>query len=127
MTINGDKTMNIEISQQDLDSLVELSSKMVHSIDFSENENFDSDRITFLHLLSQLDTRYDNHELLFDARSIVSCKPFRKLDLYTLTRDLVRMARTGDTDLVLQSTDEIMPVIPAAMLSAVQPANVLAC
>ncbi len=119
--------MHTEISQRDLDSLAELSSKMVHSVDFSENENFDSDRITFLHLLSQLDTRYGNHELLFDARSIVLCKPFRKLDLYTLTRDLVRMARTGNTDLTLQSTDEIVPVIPATMVSTVQPANVLAC
>ncbi|MGI9317636.1 MAG: hypothetical protein ACR2QW_09915 [bacterium] len=119
--------MQLEMNQQDLGNLAALTSEMVHSIDFSEQEKFDQEKITFLHLLDHLDHHYGNSEILFDARAAVSAKPFRKLDLYTVTRKLIRLARNNSVGIAEHHAEHIAPMVPAAIMSTEQPVNALAC
>ena len=119
--------MHSDISQQDLSRLAVLSSEMVNSIDSSEQEKYDEDKITFLHLLDHLDRQYQNCEILFDARAAVSAQPFNKLDLYTVTRELVRGARhCGGVD-EQQSNIAVSPVISGAVPSYEQAVNAPVC
>ena len=119
--------MLTELNQQDLSKLAALSSAMVNSIDCSEQEKYDEDKITFLHLLDHLDHRYDNCEILFDVRAALSAKPFRKLDFYTVTRELVRGARRGGEFVEQQTSQSVSPMIASAMTVNDQAANTLAC
>ena len=119
--------MHTDLSRQDLSRLAALSSAMVNSIDSSEQEKYDEDKITFLHLLDHLDQQYQNCEILFDARAAVSAQPFNKLDLYTVTRELVRGARYGGCVDVHQSDIPVSPMISGVMVSYEQTANALVC
>ncbi|MEJ2177962.1 MAG: hypothetical protein P8Y12_08445 [Gammaproteobacteria bacterium] len=119
--------MHTVLDQRDLGKLATLSSEMVYSIDCEEQEKYDEDKIIFLHLLDNLDHQYGNCEILFDARSAVSARPFRKLDLYTVTRELVRMARNSDDDIEKHSVTPVSPVIQGSLMSKSLPANTLAC
>ena len=119
--------MLTELNNQDLSKLAALSSAMVNSIDCSEQEKYDEDKITFLHLLDHLDRQYENCELLFDARAAVSAKPFRKLDLYTVTRELVRGARRSAENAEQQAGTPVLPMVARIMPANELAVNTLAC
>lgn len=119
--------MHTVLDQRDLGKLATLSSEMVYSVDCDEQEKYDEDKIIFLHLLDNLDRQYGNCEILFDARSAVSARPFRKLDLYTVTRELVRMARNSDANTEKLPVAPVSLVLPGDLMSNDQSLNTLAC
>lgn len=99
--------MNDSISQQDIQRLAKVSCEMVNQLDFAETGNLERVLQPMRKLLSTLLSRYRHNELLFDALAAISCKPMSKLDIYTVTRDIVRLAR---------ETPEAITMVPASML-----------
>jgi len=91
--------INTNLSKKDLTKLALLSGKVVHGMDFDE-EDFAKYKQQFISMLDELETRYTNSELLFDARAAVMSVPTRKMDMYAMARSLVRLAREGQPSLV---------------------------
>ena len=69
-----------------------LAGKVVNGMDFDE-ENYAEAKAQFLRLIDELDSRYANSELLFDARAAVMSSPVRKMDMYVIAQSLTRLAR----------------------------------
>lgn len=114
--------MNTDINKTDLSELAKMSCEVVQGIDFPETTDFEQQRSSFLALLDQMDNRYNNNELLFNARTAVASQPVRKLEIYNMTRSIVRMARGSEgrsTDTRCGST--AVPSFPVLQESNSQP------
>ena len=106
--LEGVQTMNDNISQKDIQQLARVSCEMVNQVDFEESGSLERSCQQMGKLLSGMLARYRDNELLFDALSAVSRRPLSKLDLYTVTRDIVRLAR---------ETPETLTMVPAPLLN----------
>ena len=114
--------MNTEINKTDLNKLAKLSCEVVQGIDFPETADFEQHRDSFLALLDQMDNQYSNNELLFNARTAVASQPVRKLEIYDMTRSIVRMARgTKVPSVDNRCGSTVMPVFPVLQESNSQP------
>jgi len=84
--------MNNLLEKQDIHELAKLSCSVVNEVDFPSAEKSGRYKEMFLSMLDELDSRYGTNELLFDARAAVVSRPLSKIELYLLTRKLVRLA-----------------------------------
>ncbi|MEJ2176636.1 MAG: hypothetical protein P8Y12_01485 [Gammaproteobacteria bacterium] len=84
--------MNNLLEKQDIHELAKLSCSVVNEVDFPSAENSGRYKEMFLSMLDELDSRYGTNEILFDARAAVVSRPLSKIELYLLTRKLVRLA-----------------------------------
>ena len=100
--------MNDSISQKDIQRLARVSCDMVNELDFQESSSLERSCQPMRKLLTDMLARYRNNELLFDALTAVSRKPVSKLDIYTVTRDIVRLAR---------GVPDTLSMVPASMLA----------
>lgn len=100
--------MNDSISQKDIQRLAKVSCDVINQLDFQESANLDQSCQPMRKMLTDMLSRYRNSELLFDALLAVSRKPVSKLDIYTVTRDIVRLAR---------EIPDTISMVPASMLA----------
>ena len=100
--------MNISLEKQDLHELAKLSCSVVNEVDFPSAEKSGRYREMFLSMLDELDARYGTNELLFDARAAVLSRPLSKIELYLLTRKLVRLALEQKPRLVSESEGPVL-------------------
>lgn len=104
--------MNQPINKQDIRDLAKLSCSVVNELDFPTMEKADaSSKDKFLSMLDDLDARYGTSELLFDARAAVASRPLSKIELYLLTRKLVRLALAQKPRLVTESEGPVLSEI----------------
>lgn len=101
--------MNDIISQKDIQQLAKVSCDVVNHVDFPESGNLERSCQQMRKLLSSMLSRSRDSELLFDAFTAVSKQPMSKIELYTVTRDIVKLAR---------ETPESQPMVPASLLAA---------
>ena len=100
--------MNISLEKQDLHELAKLSCSVVNEVDFPSAEKSGRYREKVLSMLDELDARYGTNELLFDARAAVLSRPLSKIELYLLTRKLVRLALEQKPRLVSESEGPVL-------------------
>lgn len=100
--------MNESISQKDIQRLAKVSCDMVNQLDLQESGSLEQSCQPMRKMLTDMLSRYRNNELLFDALLAVSRKPVSKLDIYTVTRDIVRLAR---------EVPSTLPMVPVSMLA----------
>ncbi len=78
------------ISERDMTVLAQLSSHIIHGIDFPEVKLSQDRHSRLAGCLDDLETRYGNSELLFNARTVFASQPINKIALYRFTRNLIR-------------------------------------
>ncbi|MGI9318507.1 MAG: hypothetical protein ACR2QW_14350 [bacterium] len=100
--------MNQAIDNQDLHELAKLSCSVVNEIDFETAEKSGRYKEMFISMLDSLDARYGTNELLFDARAAVVSRPLSKIELYLLTRKLVRLALAQRPRLVTEAEGPVL-------------------
>ncbi len=100
--------MNSLLEKQDLQELAKLSCSVVNEVDFPSAEKSGRYKEMFLSMLDQLDARYGTNELLFDARAAVVSRPLSKIELYLLTRKLVRLALEQRPRLVSEAEGPVL-------------------
>ena len=100
--------MNRSLEKQDLHELAKLSCSVVNEVDFPSAEQSGRYKEMFLSMLDELDARYGTNELLFDARAAVLSRPLSKIELYLLTRKLVRLALEQKPRLVTDSDGPVL-------------------
>jgi len=88
------KIINTKLDEKELTQLALAATDVVHAMDL-ELPDFTETKAQFLALLDNLEERYTDNELLFDARAAILSQPTRKMDIYVITQKLVKMARAG--------------------------------
>ena len=85
------------MSQPDLMKLALQSQKVVHGLEFPEQEDFQGQREILTTLIDQLQRKYAGDqrvdELLFDAWAEVVRQPTDRLAMFRVTREIIRFAR----------------------------------
>ena len=93
--------MTITMSSPDLQTLAKQSGKFVHGLDFPDQENYQEQKALLIELLDVLSEKYTsntlNSELIFDAQAALLRRPVDKTAIYVIVRDIMRVARGGDT------------------------------
>ena len=86
------KIISTTLNEKEITKLALLATDVVHSMDL-ELPDLAETKAKFIAMLDELEEHYTDNELLFDARATILGQPTRKMDIYTMTHKLVKMAR----------------------------------